>query len=66
MTVVTLEPAGRAPDTGQELARVQQFFGDHVIIDWTGPADQAPRYAAAMERRFGLPAYICPVRRQRP
>lgn len=34
------------------LARVQVWFGEHLVIDWTGPADKAPAYAAGMRRRF--------------
>lgn len=33
-------------------AEVQVWFGEHLVIDWHGPADLAPAMADGMRRRF--------------
>jgi hypothetical protein len=41
--------------------RVRVWFGAHVIADYSAEPELAKRYAAAMDRRFGLPVTIDPA-----
>lgn len=53
MSTLTVTPAQPAPaNERSDIAVVQVWFGEHLLIDWTGTADKAEWYAAGMRRRY--------------
>jgi len=49
MLLTAAEPAAPGPEPA---GSVRVWFGEHLLLDWVGPAEDAPKIAAGVKRRF--------------